>query len=206
MAATFTALDFAICLSLRSEQVLALLSENVELAEGLFRMVLEQESSERWRGVVRGLVAQPPPGRVAGGLQVVDKMLLISEMPVFRRASADDLAALAGITREVTLVPGASLFKAGDSPALYVILAGELALEPEAGGQPQSAGPGDTVGVYETLAGAERTGWRGHVTQAGVALRVDRDALFDLLTDRIELLQGLFSAMMRRPASEEVGV
>jgi CRP-like cAMP-binding protein len=205
MTATITALDFAICLSLRSEQVLALLSENAELAEGLFRMVLEQESSERWRGVVRGLVAQPSAGRAAGGLQVVDKMLLISEMPVFRRASAEDLAALAGITREVPLVAGETLFKAGDAPALYVILAGELALEPEAGGQPQSAGPGDTVGVYETLVGAERTGWRGHVTQSGVALRVDRDALFDLLTDRIELLQGLFSAMMRR-APEPVGV
>ena len=206
MRTTIRALDFAICLSLTSEQVLALLSENVELAEGLFRMVLEQESSTRWRHVVRGLVAHPPAGRVTGGLQVVDKILLISEMPVFGRASAEDLAALAAITREVPLVAGETLFKAGDAPALYVVLAGELALEPEAGGDPQSAGAGDTVGVYETLAGAERTGWRAHVTQPGVALRVERDALFDLLTDRIELLQGLFSAMMRRPLRETVSV
>jgi len=53
------------------------------------------------------------------------------------------------------------------------------------------------VGVYETLGGLEAGGWRGHVTRAGVTLRIDREALFDLLADQIDLLQGLFSALQR---------
>jgi CRP-like cAMP-binding protein len=207
VAATIRAVDHAICLSHTNEQFLSLLSENVELAQGLFRTALETDTGAPWRSVVRGVLAQPPTaGHVTGGLQVVDKILLISEMPVFSRASAEDLAALAAIAREVPLTAGETLFKAGDPPALYVVLAGELALEPETPGEPQTAGPGDTVGVYETLGGAETTGWRGHVTKAGVALRVEREPLFDLLTDRIELLQGLFSALLRRSARESVAV
>ena len=206
LGATIRAVEHAICLSLTSEQFLSLLSENVELAQGLFRMGLEKDAGGGWRTVVRGVLDSVTAGRVTGGLQVVDRILLISEMPVFSRASAADLAALAAIAREVPLTAGETLFKAGDAPAMYVVLAGELALEPEAGGQPDAAGPGDTVGVYETLGGAETTGWRGHVTKPGVALRVEREALFDLLTDRIELLQGLFSAMLRRSARESVAV
>jgi CRP-like cAMP-binding protein len=62
------------------------------------------------------------------------------------------------------------------------------------------AGPGDTLGVYETLSGAETTGWRARVTTSGTALRIDREALFDLLTERIELLQSLFGALLRKRA------
>jgi hypothetical protein len=36
------------------------------------------------------------------------------------------------------------------------------------------------------------------VTRGGVALRVEREALFDLLADQIDLLQGVFSALQRR--------
>jgi hypothetical protein len=50
------------------------------------------------------------------------------------------------------------------------------------------------------IKGAETTGWRAHVTSAGTCLRIDREAFFDLLTERIELLQGLFSALLHRRA------
>ena len=64
--------------------------------------------------------------------------------------------------------------------------------------QPAFAKAGDSIGVYETLGGSESTGWKAHVTRGGLALRVEREGLFDLLADHIDLLQGLFSAMQRR--------
>jgi hypothetical protein len=39
------------------------------------------------------------------------------------------------------------------------------------------------------------------VTRDTLALRFDREALFDLLADHIELLQAMFSAVLRREAS-----
>ena len=108
------------------------------------------------------------------------------------------MSALAAIAREVRAAAGETLFKDGDAPAIYLIVSGEVALEPLSGGTPLAAGPGDTIGVYETLSGADTTGWRAHVTHDAVALRVDREALFDLLADRIGLLQAMFSAVLRR--------
>jgi ATP:ADP antiporter, AAA family len=194
--ATVAAVDRAICLALRSEQVLGLLSENVDLAQGLFRTVMEREPAQAWRGVVRGVVTNLGVARTGDGLQAIEKILLIEQLPIFSRASSTDLSALAGIARETPLVAGELLLRDGDVPALFIVLTGEVALEPLAGGTPLAAGPGDTVGVYETLSGVETTGWRVHVTQPGLVLRIDREALFDLLTDRIELLQGLFSALL----------
>ena len=125
-----------------------------------------------------------------------EKVLVLEEMPILSRASAADLAALAGIAHEATLTSGEVLFAESDVPAIFIILAGELSLEPMQGGEPKSAGAGDTVGVYATLSGADTHGWRGHVTSAGTALRIAREPLFDLLTDHIELVRNLASAIL----------
>jgi CRP-like cAMP-binding protein len=125
----------------------------------------------------------------------------VEEVPVFARASAADVSALAASGREVRAAAGETLFKEGDAPAIYLLVTGELALEPLSGGAPLAAGAGDTVGVYETLSGADTTGWRAHVTRDTVALRFDRETLFDVLADHIELLQAMFSAVLRREAS-----
>jgi hypothetical protein len=97
----------------------------------------------------------------------------------------------------VKIAEGDVLFRESDAPAIHMVLEGELSLEPMAGGEPMHVAAGDAVGVYETLGGLEAGGWRGHVTRAGVTLRIDREALFDLLADQIDLLQGLFSALQR---------
>ena len=49
------------------------------------------------------------------------------------------------------MTAGDLLFREGDAPALYVLLAGEVSLEPMAGGEPSPPAPATTIGVYETL-------------------------------------------------------
>ena len=95
----------------------------------------------------------------------------MEEVPVFARASAADVSALAASAREVRAAAGETLFNDGDAPAIYLLVTGELALEPLSGGAPVAAGAGDTVGVYETLSGADTTGWRAHVTRDGAPRR-----------------------------------
>jgi CRP-like cAMP-binding protein len=201
-AATVTAVDRAICLALRNEQVLGLLAENPDLVQGLFRMAIERENGEAWRGVIRSGAGAGSRGIEATGkvdaLQPVQKILLMEEVPVFARASAADVSALAAVSREIRAAAGETLFTDGDTPAIYLIVRGEVALEPLSGGAPLAAGAGDAVGVYETLSGADTTGWRAHVTHDAVALRIDRERLFDLLADHIGLLQAMFSAVLRR--------
>ncbi len=145
----------------------------------------------------------PSQARLRDGLQPIEKVLILEEMPVFSRASSEQLAAMAAITREVKMAEGDLLFREADAPAIYIVLDGELSLEPMKGGTPAHAGAGDAIGVYETLGGLDAVGWRGHVTKAGVLLRLDREALFDLLSDQIDLLQGLFGALQRARAARK---
>jgi AAA family ATP:ADP antiporter len=193
---TVAAVNRAICLALRADQMLGLLSENSELAQGLFRMLLERPEGAPWQTVVRGTLTHAAAVRPEDGLQPVERILIVEEIPLLAHASASQVSALAGIASDARLVAGERLVRDGDPPAIFVIITGEVALEPIAGGTPATAGPGDTIGIYDTLAGVESTSVRVHVMAGGLALRIDREPLFDQITDHIDLLQSLAGALI----------
>ena len=191
---TITAVDPAICLAFGSSQFLTMLSDNIVLAQGLFRVLLETPATRHWR-----TVHVPRPGTDlaasrSGGLQPLEKVILLKQIPVLAHATTNQLLSLAGIMREVPLTDGAVLFTETDAPAIYHVLSGEIRLD-TGEGDPIAAGPGATIGVPETLAGVP-PGRRATVTREGQALRVDRDELFDVLADSIDLLQGLFGELL----------
>jgi hypothetical protein len=133
-------------------------------------------------------VAAEPP------LQSFDQALQLRQHPLLSRDSPAQLVALIGAGRDVALTEEAVLFDPDTPAAIYQVLAGGLLLESAAMG-PQPAGPGAAVNVASTLAGGS-AGCRAVVTQAGRALRIDRDDLFAVLTDDVELMQGLFSDVL----------
>ena len=73
---------------------------------------------------------------------------------------------------------------------LCVVLRGALALESDDAGAPRlRAGPGDTLGLFEALAGTVtgavgRDPLRLTVTEPGTALQIAREDLFDLIGQR----------------------
>ena len=62
---------------------------------------------------------------------------------------------------------------------------------------------GDYVQVFR-LAGASFAD-TVRVVEPGKALQIDREPLFDLLADRMDLLQGVFSAVFQRQGRAHVG-
>ena len=163
-----------------------MLSDNVQLAQGLFRMLLAPAGDHR---------ALLRPADIGRDGPVVDAAMVLAHHPLFERASAPQLLALTSATVEVPLAEGASLFRAGDMPALYVVMSGEVALEC-ARGAPATVRPGTVLGVAETLAGLG-AGAGATVTKPGHALRLDREPLFDVLGDDVDLMQVLFSGVLR---------
>lgn len=182
-------------LVLEPEAFLTVLSNNVELIEGLARMLLESTVAGGKPAIVRPAADRPlRRSRREAGLTPVEKALLLRDVPIMSRATATELTEIASIAREVTLAPGSRLFSEYDPPSLYVIVSGELLLTQDDGDETFRAGAGDIVGAYAPLAGGSSV-WRADVLQGGIALALARADLFELLADRVEVLQGLFRTL-----------
>ena len=194
MRGTATALEPTITLSMTTEEFLTLVSENVEIAQGIFRLLLETRCAPAWRTVVHGELTPELQRRVSDGVQALDGLILLQSSPLLQRATSAELVRLAAVARVVPLTPGSAALQArrrrrdpcrADRPA-------------DRRGRRRAtdvADGGDVVGIYEALSGRFMAS-QGTVTAAGSALRIDRGELFELMADNIPLLQGIFSGLL----------
>ncbi|MGD9904715.1 MAG: Npt1/Npt2 family nucleotide transporter, partial [Vicinamibacterales bacterium] len=196
--ATATALEPTITLTMTTEEFLTLVSENVEIAQGIFRLLLETRCAPAWRTVVHGELTPELQRRVADGVQALDGLLLLQSSPLLQRATSAELVRLAAIARVVPLTTGSVLFKPGDQAAIHAVVTGRIGVAGE-GAAADSADGGDVVGMYEALSGRFMAS-QGTVTADGNALRIDRGELFELVADNIPLLQGIFSGLLQAGA------
>ena len=204
MQSTVVAAERSITLSLSNDEFLALLSENVELAEGIFRMMIESRNLVAGNTLIRGTL---PPDVKAGAeeeLHPIDRVLLLQSSPLLAHATAAQLWRLSAIARPVRAAAGKELIQSGGEASILIVLSGLLKVE--SAGAADTADTGDVIGMYETLAGVKIDATVTAETTAHV-LRLDRAALFELLADHTDLLQGVFSILFRaagsRPRTEE---
>jgi hypothetical protein len=202
VARTMQAADVSVTLSLSQDEFLTLLFDNIDVAHGLFRMAFQTGRGADWRGVARGVLPDVTVTRAEDGLQPMERALLLQASPLAANATSNQLMRLALIATEAPVAAGAVLADEGDDAAIYLVVSGSIALE-VAAAPPLEARPGDAIGLYETLTAA-RTPGRIVGRMPGIALRIDGRELFDLLATDIELLQGLFGALLRvdSPAAE----
>jgi CRP-like cAMP-binding protein len=199
MPAAIVAVDRAITLSLTADEFLALLSENVELAEGIFRMLIESRHLTTGRTLMHGTL--PPNIKEVAHLRPVDNLLLLESSPLLAHATAPQLWRLAAIARERTIAMNAEALAKGSEAAILVVLSGALRVDETS--QQGTATAGDIIGMYETLAGTRLEAAVTAIKEARV-LRIDRDALFELLADHTDLLQGLFSILLRTSSGRTI--
>ena len=185
----------SVCLRIGAADFMAMVSDDVLLAQGLFRLLLPAGGGgDRPKPAHLPAVTLP-----SAELQPFDEAMLLRHHPLLERAAAVELLALVRAARESTLEDGEMLFDDGDPAALCLVLGGFLRLE-SAGAPPLVAGPGGTLLVAETLAGAS-AGWRATAQGACRVLRLDRDDVFAVLSDRVDLLQDLFSGALAHRAA-----
>ena len=189
------------CFRIAATDFLTMLSDNVLLAQGLFRMLIAPDGE-------RPILVPPtcaPDVRDSGDVpQAVDVAMLLRHHPLFEQASASQLLALTAAAVDVPLTAGASLFRGGDMPVIFILTSGEIVLECP-GAAPVLAPQGTTFGVAETLTGLASP-VSATVTKAGRALRLDREALFNVLGDDVDLMQSLFGHVLRLAAVDTAGV
>ena len=176
-------------LTIGARDLLGLLSEEIALALRLIRALLEDGAVDI--RVLRSRQPREAPGPPRA--QTLETVRVLEASPLFSRATPDQVLHLAEIAREMPLHPGALLFDDEDPAALYVLASGEVSLEAD-GAPALRAGPGDTLGIRAALAGV--SGGRARVEAPGLALRLEADALLELLAGDTALLQGIFGALL----------
>ena len=195
MRASVVAAEPAITLSMSADDFLALLSENVELAEGIFRMMIESRGLGTGQTLIHGTLAPELRDKVQDDLRAIDRMLLLQASPLLTHATAAQLWRLSAIARPVTIASGKEAMPRGSEASILIVLSGSLQVETGAG-LVGTATAGDVIGMYETLAGSKLDATiTAHSTTH--LLRLDRDALFELLADYTDLLQGVFATILR---------
>jgi CRP-like cAMP-binding protein len=194
-------IEAAVCLTLAGEEIRLLLADNAQLASGLFQMVCSR-SDQTVRLVVKGNPSEQGLAATGSELKPIEKGLVLKTVPLFSDVSPQDMIALAAVASEVRLPAGSQLFSEADPPAFYALVSGELCVESLSNGPELHAGPSDVIGLYETLAGIGLA-CRARVTAEGIALRIDREDLFDLLAQHSGLLRQIFSTLFRMRASRQ---
>jgi CRP-like cAMP-binding protein len=188
LRSTVRAIEPTVCFRIAADDFMTMVSDNVLLAQSLFTLLLANDRP-------RLPFAQPArvvPDRESPG--AVHAARLLRQDPLLSRASATQLLALTAIAPEVPLKAGTVLFDVGTPPAVYQIVQGEVVLE-FPGTNMAVAPAGATIGVADTLAGTT-SGWRATVSKDGRALRLEREELFSVLADHVDLMQGLFSGVL----------
>jgi hypothetical protein len=185
-----------VCFRIAADDFMTMVSDNVLLAQSLFGLLLSND---------RPRVPFAPPARMVADQATpgsANAARLLRQDPLLSRASAAQLLALTAVAPEVPLKSGSVLFDVGTPPAVYQIVQGEVLLE-HPGATPEIAPTGATIGVADTLAGTT-SGWRATVIKDGRALRLDRDELFLVLADHVDLMQGLFCGVLslRKPETK----
>ena len=194
LRSTVRAIESTVCFRITADDFMTMVSDNVLVAQSLFALLL---ASDRPR------LPFAPPTRVTadqGAPGAAHAARLLRHDPLLSRASAAQLLALTAVAAEVPLKSGTVLFDVGTPPAVYQIVKGEVSLEhPDA--DPAIAPTGATIGAADTLAGTT-AGWRATVTRDGTALRLDREELFSILADDVDLMQRLFSGVLAMRGAE----
>jgi len=186
----------AVTLDLSVEELRTLLADNTDLVGGLFATLAER-SDEPDRPVHPTNAARELEQLASGGLTAIDRVFALQYVPLFRRVSADEMQHLAMVAAPVKTTAGAVLFPESAPPALWLLLTGEVLLESSTGQPAVTARGGDIIGSVNTMAG-RGLGRSAKVVQNGVALKIDREDLFDLLAERPDLLRQMFAGMFRR--------
>jgi AAA family ATP:ADP antiporter len=189
----------AVTLALTVDELRTLLADNTDLVSGLF-VTLADRMQEPDRPVHPTKAARELEQLASGGLTGIDRVFALQYVPLFTRVSAEEMQNLAAIAAPIQMSAGSILFPESAPAAIWLALTGEVLLESSTGQPSATARGGDIIGSVNTMAG-KTLSRSAKVVQAGIALKIDREDLFDVLGERPDLLRQMFAGLFKRGRS-----
>lgn len=132
-----------------------------------------------------------------GDLNIIEKVIALEAVDLFKNLSAEQLSRIASIAREIKLAPGRGILKPKQPvESLYVILDGEVELRRD-DRQIHVAKKGEVLGSW-ALFDPEPLEVEARAMSDAQLLRIDRSEFYDLLSDNMQITASIFSTLVRR--------
>ncbi|HJK95162.1 MAG TPA: cyclic nucleotide-binding domain-containing protein [Polyangiaceae bacterium LLY-WYZ-15_(1-7)] len=187
-----------VTLRMAVEDALEVFEEHFEMVQSVVTRIsgeilgLRRQLAESGYGFVAS--TWRPEGAPPAPLDLVGRVAALREALPFAGTRMEALVDLARDVEEVRFEDPIGLWERGHlSDAFYIVRWGAVRGEPEEGA-PLRFGPGDVVGSLGTLSRQPR--WYRAITEGVfVAIRVERDTLFDVLEDHFSLARAMIRAL-----------
>jgi len=129
-------------------------------------------------------------------LSTVEKVIFLKSVDIFAGLAVEHLGRIAGLAEEIRFEPGETIFKEGEpTDAIHLLLSGRVAVEKN-GGKVREIGEGNAFGTVAALDFNPAV----HTVKAMDdvhALRLDARDFHDLLSQDIELVEGVIRVLCR---------
>lgn len=137
----------------------------------------------------------PDAAQNVHGLTTLEKMKWLRNAIIFANCKTDQLLALASISEEVTYRPGEVIFRENEpGDSLLYLIKGRVRLRKEGTQYESIVGEGETVGTLSILDGQPRAA-TGLAEDEVVGLKIKAEDFYELLSDNVEIVQGIFSRL-----------
>jgi CRP-like cAMP-binding protein len=129
-------------------------------------------------------------------LTLVEKVLMLAEVPLFSETRTADLAHLALVARESETAAHEVIHREGDAPdAMHVIVSGRVRFH-SAGKEVVEVRKG-AFGAFGLLDQRPRA-WTATAIEPTKLLSLDRDAFIDVLSDHVNVSRGVLRVLAGR--------
>jgi CRP/FNR family transcriptional regulator, cyclic AMP receptor protein len=130
-------------------------------------------------------------------LTVIEKVIFLQNVDVFADIPAEQLSYLAAIASEVSFDQGTAIYRVNEtSDSMFVVLEGRVRLYREniEIGLVEAKG---ALGAWALLDDEPRVA-NAEIVEDAKLLRIDKDDFIDLLSDHVEITQGLLRTLTKR--------
>ncbi len=128
---------------------------------------------------------------------VIEKVIFLQDIDVFKEVKVEDLTYLAAIAEEVSFLPGSDIYRVNESPdSLYLVINGKVKLHRD-DQEISVLGPGEAMGTWALFDNKARVATATALEETD-ALRIDRDDFYDLLADHVRIAEAVLRSMARR--------
>lgn len=151
-----------------------------------------------------GVYATLDANAAMASLTVIEKMMLLRQVPIFGELDADDLEGLAEVVEERRVDPGRDVFREGDpGDAVYLVVKGEVTVFTGGGddGRPERVlsqlGAGACIGEMAVLDASPRSA-TVRASERTRLLRVPGEGFKAVMSERPEMSQAIVAELVKR--------